>query len=395
MLKLIIIFASLFFVGYLIVNDYWTITVTGFGYEVTVSTVLLLVVGILLAYLVHVIKKPFRVLGRFRGRRTLSQQNKRETYFFDIIKTVLEDSPAQRHLLFKQAGQFVDKKTYRYDLIEALLKPNKAVFEKLTQQSETQLAGLHGLYEEQSRKGNMKEMGHILDKALVHHADVPWVIQAKFNLLLQESDWENAAHYLEILKKNNLISKEEYQKGYAGLLYKNNKIKAAYEADKSNPTFAIAYARENPAKAADILYTSWQLTPCWETYCHYMDVYKDETPTKQMKALKRLTAKNPTSRLSLLIAVDTSIRLELWRDAKETMEVYMQTYPLTKQAADLMATIVRKGWHHEEEAREWEQKTVETDDKHGWTCSHCHQETYGWDMLCPHCNQFGTVIYNR
>ena len=87
MLKLIIIFASLFFVGYLIVNDYWTITVTGFGYEVTVSTVLLLVVGVLLAYLVHVIKKPFRVLGRFRGRRTLSQQNKRETYFFERKET--------------------------------------------------------------------------------------------------------------------------------------------------------------------------------------------------------------------------------------------------------------------------------------------------------------------
>lgn len=395
MLKLILIFASLFFVGYLIVNDYWTVTITGFGYEITVSTVLILVAGIILAYVIHLLKKPFRLMGRFRGQRTLSQQNKREAFFFDIIRTVLEDNPTAQQQLLKKTGLFVDKKTPRYQMIEALLKPNKAVFDQLVQHTETQLAGLRGLYEEQARKGNTKEISHILDKALVHYADVPWVIRAKFNLLLQENDWENATHYLEILKKNNLISKEEYQKGHAGLLYKNNKIKAAYEADKSNPTFAIAYARENPAKAVDILYASWQLTPCWETYSHYMALFKDETPTKQMKALKRLTAKNPTTRLSLLIAVDTSIRLELWRDAKETMEVYLQTYPLTKQAADLMATIVRKGWHHEEEAREWEQKPVETDDKHGWTCSHCHQETYAWDMMCPHCNQFGTIIYNR
>ena len=153
MLKLILIFASLFFVGYLIVNDYWTVTITGFGYEITVSTVLILVVGIILAYVIHLLKKPFRLMGRFRGQRTLSQQNKREAFFFDIIRTVLEDNPTAQQQLLKKTGLFVDKKTPRYQMIEALLKPNKAVFDQLVQHTETQLAGLRGLYEEQARKG--------------------------------------------------------------------------------------------------------------------------------------------------------------------------------------------------------------------------------------------------
>ena len=138
---------------------------------------------------------------------------------------------------------------------------------------------------------------------------------------------------------------------------------------------------------------AWQKTPAKEIYQAYMQLFKNESAHKQMKALKKLISNNPTSRESLLALVETAIQLELWREAKETMQVYMATYPLTKESAHLMATIVREGWHHEEEALEWEQKAIETTEQSGWICSKCNQKALNWTVLCPHCSTFNTLIY--
>ncbi len=393
MFKIIITLTALFLAGFLVVNDHWTITITGFGYEISVSTVLILLVLLALTYLIHLIKCPVRWAGKFKGKCTLSRQNKREEYYIQVMRAILENNVSEMQSLAKKKNTCFDKKDTRNLLIDALLVPSKGTFEELVKNKETELAGLNGLYAEAHKSGNIKEQERILEIAEQNYQTIPWVIREQFEISLLQNDWEKATEKLEILKKQKLISKTDYQIGHAGLLLKTGHTKEAYEADKTNPAFALAYAADTPQKATEILLTSWRATPCWETYLAYMNQFKEETAVKQMKALKKLTSKNPTSRIALLAAVDTSIRLELWRDAKETMEVYMQTYPLTKQAAQLMATIVRKGWHHEEEAREWERKPVESDDKTGWQCKSCNQRTYSWDITCPHCNAFGTITY--
>ncbi len=393
MFKIIITLAALFLVGFLVVNDHWLITVTGFGYEITVSTVLILLVLLALLYLVHLIKCPVRWAGKLKGKCSLSKQTKREEYYIQIMKAILSNNTAEMQLLAKKKNTCFDKKDTRNLLIDALLQPNKETFEALSKNKETELAGLNGLYAEAHKAGDIKEQERILQIAEQNYANIPWVIREQFEISLLQYDWEKATEKLETLKKQKLISKTEYQKGHAGLLLKTGHPKEAYEADKTNPAFALAYAADDSKKAADILLASWRSMPCWETYQAYMNLFKDETAAKQMKAVKKLVSKNSETRIALLATVDTCIKLELWREAKETMEIYMQAYPLTKQAAELMATIVRKGWHHEEEAREWERKPVESDDKIGWQCTHCNHKTYSWDITCPNCNAFGAITY--
>ncbi len=392
MLKLIITLAALFLAGFLIVNDHWFVTISGFGYEVTVSSLLILLTLFVLFYLIHLFKCPFRWMSQIRGKRYQCQQGKRENYLIQTMQAILENNTPQINRLSKQKKAY-QKEDPRQLLIEAFLSPSKAVFEALSERPETELAGLHGLYGIYKKNGDLNEQETILKRANANYPGIPWIVRGQFELSLLGNDWEKAISQLELLKKNNLISKAEYQKGMAGLYLKTGKVKEAFESDKGNPTFALAYASECPKKAMDILTTSWRLTPCWETYRAYMDLFQAEPAGKQMKMLKKLIAKNPTSRPALLAVADTCIRLELWRDAKETMDVYLQTYPLTKQAANLMATIVRKGWHHEEEAREWETKPIESEDKSGWMCTKCNHNTTGWDVTCPNCNGFDTIIY--
>lgn len=392
MLKLIITLATLFFAGFLIVNDHWFITVSAFGYEVTVSSILVLLSILVLIYLLRLIKTPFRWISQLSGKRTLSKQSKREAYLKNVMLAVLENNAIQKAQLLKQKNTYF-KKEPEAVIVQAFLAPDKSVFTTLSEQKETELAGLYGLYESAKKTGNPEETETVLKKATANYGNIPWVMQAVFDFALVEHDWEKAIMQLDLLKKNQLISKEDYRNGLAALHLKTGDAQKAFEADSGNPFFALSYAAENPKKAPDILMTSWRITPCTETYLAYMKLFEELPAGKQMKALKKLIAKDPTSRPALLALADTGIRLELWRDAKEAMEVYLQSYPLTKQARQLMATIIRKGWHHEEEARLWESKPIESDSEGGWICTKCNRLTTEWDILCPNCNAFDTIIY--
>ena len=84
---------------------------------------------------------------------------------------------------------------------------------------------------------------------------------------------------------------------------------------------------------------------------------------------------------------------EMWGVAKEKLTTYLEMYSLTAIAARMMAEAERKGWHHEEGAKAWEEKAVNAPNEMGWGCSACGHMTGGWDALCPKCNGFGCIRY--
>ena len=393
MLKLIVFIVSLFTIGYLIINDNMLITLTGFGYEITVSSILLLAVIILFFYFIHLLKKPLVWCGIIRQKLTTAQFVKREKYLTNLMKTLLENDKQSLNKLLKQKKGLFHKTDHKHLLIQALISPENSVFEEMSKNPDIELAGLHGLFTIAKSQGNLKEQERILNKALEKNPKLHWIIENRFHLAVMQSDWENALKLLEDVKSNKLISKEAYTKAKANILFKLRKAEEAFTLDNTNPSFAIEAAKENPKKAKNILLRAWQKTPAKEIYQAYMHLFQNESATKQMKALKNLISQNPTTREALLAQAETAVRLELWREAKETMQVYMATYPLTKEAAHLMATIIREGWHHEEEALEWEQKAIETDEQSGWICSKCNQKALHWDVICPHCNALDTLFY--
>lgn len=393
MLKIIVFLLSLLVVGFLIVHDNWMITISGFGYEATVSTVFLVCFVLLIFYLLHLLKKPLVWLGVMHHKMNTARFIKRENYLTDVLRYVLDQNNTSLSLLLRQKRSMFDKNDVKTLLSEAVLAPDKDVFEALAKQPLFELAGYRGLYQEALKTGDIKAQEKALTQAFEKYSSVSWVVAGLYSLSLQKNEWDSALTYLDNLKKNTFINKETYYARKADLLMKLDRPMEAFRLNPANVCFAVAAAGKNPQKAADILIKAWSFTSAREIYKAYMNLFASETAVKQMKALKKLIADNPTSRFALLATADTAIRLELWKEAKETLQVYLATYPLTKTVAGLMATVVREGWHHEEEAKEWESKTKETEDTVGWFCISCQQRTTKWDIACPHCNAVHQIIY--
>ena len=393
MLKLILFMIAMFATGFLIVQENWDITILAFGYEITLSTVLLIVLIAIGVYLLRLIKKPFLYLFGIKNRRATSHLVKKEAYLTFVLETILDQNNEAITRIQKQKTTLFPKKDIKQLLLNALFNPSKNVFEELSKHKETELAGIRGLYFEAKKTGNLKEAEIILSKAERSYPNVFWVIQESYDIAVLQNDADKALFLLDELLRLKQISKEDYTHQKAALFFLKGKIKEAYQLNKTCPAFAVAYAKENKDSAQNILLTSWNKEPSWDVYEAYMDLFKNQPSDKQLKMVNKLISKNKEFRISLLALADTAIKNEKWRMAKETLTAYLQSYPLTKKVAHMMAQVARLGWHHEQEAKEWEQKAVETDDKFGWTCIECSQNTSDWHPICPHCNKVGKIIY--
>lgn len=393
MLKIILFLIAMFVTGFLIVQENWNVSISAFGYEITISTVLLVLMVAVLIYLVYLIKKPFAWICGIKNKMARSHLIKKESYLTFVLQTILDQNNASVQMILNQKKGMLEKNDIKHLLLTALFNPSTNIFEQLMHQTPTELAGIRGLFLEAQKQGDLKEADKLLTKAFQKNPHVSWVIISRFDIQTLQNDWENALITLETLKKEKLITKEQYIQRKACLLFKTGKIKEAYELDKTNPAIAIAYAKEVPNKAADIFIASWQKAPCFDTYLAYRKLIAALPAAKQLKAVQKMVSKNPTCRLSLIALADIAIQAELWREAKENLEVYLNSYPLTEQVALMMATITREGWHHEPEAKEWEKKAIETQDKTGWFCTTCTHETIEWDIACPHCNAIGAIKY--
>ena len=334
-------------------------------------------------------------LGMMQQKMSTTRYIKRENYLTNVLNYILNNDEKEARVLLKHKRSVFDKNDVKSLVVEAVLAPDKKVFEELTKYEDFNFAGWRGLYLNALKNGDEQAQEMALTEAYKTDNTVKWVVEGLYFLSLQKSAWENALNYLEQLKKNNFINKETYLVRKADLLMKQNQPLEAFRLNPANIAFAVqaAAAQKTVQKSADILMKAWTLTPAKEIYEAYMSLYKSESAAKQIKAVKKLIADNPTSRSALMALADATVRLELWRDAKETIQVYLSTYPLTKTVACLMAKVVREGWHHEEEAQEWEKKASEAEEGGGWLCAACQQRTTEWNIMCPHCNAYHQIIY--
>ena len=393
MLKIILFMISMFLIGFLIVQENWDMTITAFGYEITLSTVLLVVLIVIGIYLISLIKKPFSWIFGLKNKRETKHLVKKEAYLTFVLETLLDQNNESIANILKQKKGMLQKKDIKHLLLTALFNPTKQIYEELLKTKETELAGIRGLYFISKQEGNLKEAEKLLSKAEQTHPNVFWVLKESYELATIQRDWHQALILLEKLYKQKQIKKDDYSTQKACLFFALGRIKEAYQLDKANPAFAVAYAKENSKNAVSILTYSWNKEPSFDVYKSYMEHFKALPAEKQIKAVQKLISKNKEFRISLIALADTAIRLEKWRLAKETLSAYLQSYPLTKTVADMMADVSRHGWHHEQEAKEWERKGLETTDKYGWMCLKCNQTTSEWSAFCPHCNKIGSITY--
>ena len=309
------------------------------------------------------------------------------------LKTVLDRNSENTQKLLKQKNNFFDKKSDENYVLEALFAPTPHVFEQLIHREKTELAGIKGLLGYARERGDYAEIGRLLQKAFAKHPNEIWIHEELWMVQTLQSDWSESLKTLEVLKKTGSVDKNEYLKRKACVLLKLGKVDEAYKLFPQSPEAAIAFATENPQKAEKVLIALWEKEPCWDAFLLFKKTIQGEKPAKQMKLVEKMVKYNPEHRLSLLAVARVALDNEMWGVAKEKLTTYLEMYSLTSMAARMMAEAERKGWHHEEGAKAWEEKAVNAPNEMGWGCSACGHMTGGWDAVCPKCNAFDAIRY--
>lgn len=394
MLKLFFIIAGIILVGFLIMDESYNFSISTMGYEYSFSIVLLFVGIIALFYLIYFLKKPFAWFAAYKAKRFQQNVLKKENFLTLVLTTVLDkNNDTAKVILSKEKSLFAKGSTEQL-LFDGLFAPDSTVFEKLKSNKATELAGIRGLFLQAKQKGDIDAQTQLLETGISLYPNVTWLYQEQLDLQLLQDDWTNALNTLEILNKKKAVDKARYVSYKACILYNMKQFKQAFELAPDNAMIAIAYAQFNPRKADDILKRSWELSPCWSTYQAYYDLIKDENAAKQMKLIEKFTSKNPSAKLSLLAVADTAMQNHLWGVAKESLQEALNSYTLTRQMALMMADLERQGWHHEDSAKEWEDKAGTAESTPVWMCKTCRHTAAEWDSKCPVCNSCGDIVYH-
>lgn len=393
MLKLILTLILLFVAGFFLAREQWNVSLSGFGYEATFSVVFLLFIVLLLTYLMYLAAKPFGWINQYKSHCRQTKACRRETLLTDALRLTLDRDEAGAKNLLKRARLTFPPKSDPLLLIEACFQPTPEIFEELYQNKNTRLAGLVGLSEHFIQENNDIRALNLIEKDPTFLKTIPWLQKRYFDLLICQNEWPKAQQALDKLNQSHLLSKEEYVRLKALILMQRGQLKEAFALMPEHPAIALSYARQKPEDARDILSTSFKKAPCFETYAAYNDLIKSEAPAKRVKLIEKLTARHKGNKVALLALAQTAYEAHLFGMAKEHMDIYLKSWPLTKQAALLMAKIERDGWNHREKALEWEEKSFKAEEKAAWFCAACGHETTAFETSCPMCHKFGALCY--
>lgn len=387
MIKLFLLSVVLFFLGFQITNSDTMMSVHFNDYRLYGSVFSFAGLIFAILWLWKLLFLPMHLLGILKKRHQKIKEQKKH----DLLLTVLQAITNQEVELFpdllKKNEKLFGQDSYIYWMIRCLLLPDENAYHQLMQFPQTTLGGIRGLFREADTQGDLQQMRILLDGLPDKKKKTPWALQANFQLACQENNWEEALSYLKKMK--SILTPEDYDRRRACCLFLCDDVKDAYKLDPMNPAIAIGFAKQNPQKAGKVFKKVWEKTPCWPVYEAYKELLVSLDAKKRQSAIKNMVSENPYERLSLLAMADIYLNTQEPIQAKKYLDEFLQSYALTKQVALMQARVERDAWNHEDKAREWEDKAVETDeDETAWVCHACDYKSPSWHGLCPMCHTF-------
>lgn len=358
-------FKALFIIALILIGLYfsaqglWMMHISAFGFEISLSAVLLFILLWMIWYLLHLSKKPWHWIKNYRAHQTLKNAYQKTNFWQLILTTVLDQDNKKQEQILKLKKTFCPKDTLDPLLVEALFHPTHDIFEQLLLYPQTKLAGLRGLIQEAQNQGDLGVQEKLLMQARTEYPDVSWILNDLLNLQLLQNNPDDALKTLTVLYKKKWIENEAYTHQKAEILFQLKQYKEAFSLMPDNPMMALAYAYNTPKKAPDILTKAWTLTPDWDVYEAYQEAVKKMPLKKRNKLIEKFLLNNQAGGLYLVGLADNAIKTDEWALAKENLEVYLNAYPLTRQVALMMAKIEGDGYHHADKSKEWLNKAEE------------------------------------
>jgi HemY protein len=262
-------------------------------------------------------------------------------------------------------------------------KAAESVFRTMAAQPDTRLLGLHGLYIEARRRGDVTAFRHFAEQAAQAAPALPWAAQAVLEFRCADGDWEGALAILNAHLANRLVEKSTYQRQGAVLL-----TARALALEASEPGLAKALAIEATRLAPDlvpaaalagrllgeagearwaarILMSAWRKNPHPDLAQTYAHLRPGDSARDRLARIQSLIRERDDHRESILALARAALDAREFALVRQTLEPLLQKP--TQRVAMLMAELEQLEHGDEGRVREWTARAVHAARDPAWT----------------------------
>ncbi len=243
----------------------------------------------------------------------------------------------------------------------------KASFSEMLAAPETEFLGLKGLYAQAMAAGETEKAKGYAERAFRLRPNAAWAFQSVFDLGLERGAWGETRNAVEHAKRNNaveaaradraraaLLTADAYALGdqHAALAEAEAALKIAHGFTPAAVLAArIAMDEGKTGKAAHIIENAFSETAHPALIKLYDRLYKEDSPDKRARKLKKLAEKNPDADEAALLTARAATLTEDWSEAVDVLEPVIARHPMPA-AYSLMAKAAQ-GLHGEHAAQIW------------------------------------------
>ncbi len=283
-------------------------------------------------------------------------------------------------------------------LIEGRNDEARERFEAMSEDPETRLLGLRGLYLEARRQGAHEAARQYAERAAEEAPQLPWAGAAALAYKTQEGKWDEALRLLDQQRQAGTLEAAEADRKKAVLLTARGRDRLdaeplrarddALAALKSAPGFAPAAVvaskallrHDNLRKAARILETAWKTNPHPEIAEAYVHARVGDTSADRLKRAQRLEKIKPLNAQAYDTVARAALEARKFDLAREKAEASAKLQPC-EGIYLLLADIEEAQTGDEARVRHWLAQAVRAPRDPAWTADGYVSET--WEPVSP------------
>ncbi len=256
-------------------------------------------------------------------------------------------------------------------------------FHQMAGRDDTRLLGLHGLYIEAQRRGDVATAQLYAEEA-ARQAQVPaWAGQAVLEFRCVTGDWAGAIERLDRNMKSGLIDKASYQRQRAVLLTARALASEEMERDRAK-TYVLEAVKLAPTlvpaavlaarllgeagelrKAGRIIEVAWRTNPHPDLAEGYAHLRPGNSARERLARIQSLAEKSPGNIEAALAVGRAALDAQEFAVARQAL-VPLAVTP-TQRVAALMAELEEKEHNDEGRAREWMARALHARRDPAWT----------------------------
>ena len=285
-------------------------------------------------------------------------------------------------------------------------------FSAMLERAETEFLGLRGLLMQALHAGDEAAALKLVERAKELRPKTPWVLHRLYHLRARAGQWIEAEATLVEAIGRKAVEAATGRHHRAVLLHEQSRAaeaagdtgKATALAEKSVTSdrgFAPAAIRlaqlqsARPRRAIRTLLAAWREAPRPDLARAFAALFAAETPVQRIKRIETLAAANPSHPESSLALAEAALEAKLWGEARRhLMAAGAGDDNPTPRVCRLMAQLEEEEHGDDAAARAWLARaaTTPTADP-AYVCQHCGAELTQWSAHCPHCHEFGSLIW--